>query len=73
MFGVKNMRQLTETEMAEELNVTPRTLRKWRYQRIVPFTQIGYVIRFDPEAVFKALKQYERKPMAVRGGKPVEA
>jgi excisionase family DNA binding protein len=57
------MKQLTEVEMAEQLNVTRRTLRNWRYKRIVPFIQIGHVIRFNPEAVFKALKQYERKPL----------
>jgi hypothetical protein len=56
------MKPLNEIEMAEQLNVTPRTLRKWRYLRIVPFIKIGYIIRYDPEAVLKALKQYERKP-----------
>jgi hypothetical protein len=62
------MRQLKEDEMAEAANITPRTLRKWRYLRIVPFTKIGHVIRYDPEAVFKALKQYERKPLAAMKG-----
>jgi excisionase family DNA binding protein len=60
------MKQLTEVEMAEQLNVTPRTLRKWRYLRIVPFTQVGHVIRFNPEKVLKALAQYERTPAAVK-------
>ena len=62
------MQQVTEVEMAGLLNVTPRTLRKWRYLRIVPFTQIGHVIRFDPEKVFKALAQYEGAA-AVKGAK----
>ena len=55
--------------MAGELNVTPRTLRNWRYLRIVPCTKIGHVIRYDPEAVFKALKAYERKALAKEGAK----
>jgi hypothetical protein len=62
------MRPLNEIEMAEALNVTPRTLRKWRYLRMVPFTKIGYIIRYDPEAVFRALKAYERKPVAAMKG-----
>jgi DNA-binding transcriptional MerR regulator len=62
------MRQLTEVEMAEALNVTPRTLRKWRYERIVPYTKIGYIIRYDAEAVFRALKAYECKPLAAMKG-----
>jgi hypothetical protein len=62
-------KRLTENEMAAELNVKPRTLRKWRYLRLVPYEQIGYVIRFDPDAVFAALKRYERKPAAVKGKK----
>jgi len=62
------MKPLNEVEMAEAANVTPRTLRKWRTLRIVPFTKIGHVIRYDPEAVFKALKQYERKPIAAMKG-----
>lgn len=64
-------KRLTESEMAEELNVKPRTLRKWRYLRIVPFEQIGHVIRFNPDSVFAALKTYERKPMAAKTTKPV--
>jgi hypothetical protein len=63
------MKPLNEVEMAEELNVTPRTLRKWRYLRIVPFTKIGFVIRYDRESVLRALKQYERKPLAKEGAK----
>jgi hypothetical protein len=65
-------KRLTSNEMAEVLSVKPRTLRKWRYDRIVPFEQVGFVILFDPEAVIAALKKYERKPAAVNGRKRVQ-
>ena len=50
--------------MAAELNVKPRTLRKWRYLRIIPYEH-QHVILFDPDAVFAAIKKYERKPVAL--------
>jgi hypothetical protein len=62
-------RRLKEAEMATELNIKPRTLRKWRYERIIPFEKIGYIIRFDPDAVFAALKKYERKPTVLKSKK----
>jgi hypothetical protein len=60
-------RRLTSIEMSELISVKPRTLRKWRYERVIPFEQVGHVILFDPEAVFAALKKFERKPTAVKG------
>jgi excisionase family DNA binding protein len=66
-------RRLTSIEMAELLSVKPRTLRKWRYERVIPFEQVGFVILFDPDAVITALKKYERKPAAVKGRKSVTA
>ena len=62
------MKPLDEVEMAEALNVTPRTLRKWRTLRVVPFIKIGHIIRYDSEAVLRALKQYERKPLTAMKG-----
>jgi hypothetical protein len=61
-------RRLKPVAMAALLDVNPRTLRKWRYQRIVPWEQVGHVILFDPDAVLAALGKYERKP-AVKGKK----
>jgi hypothetical protein len=40
------MQLLTEVEMAERLSVTPRTLRNWRSQRLVPFIKVRKVIRW---------------------------
>jgi hypothetical protein len=51
------MQLLTEVEMAARLSVTPRTLRNWRSQRLVPFNK---VILFDPVKVLAELEKFER-------------
>jgi hypothetical protein len=54
------MQLLTEIEMAARLSVTPRTLRNWRSQRLVPFIKVRKVILFDPAKVLAALEKFER-------------
>ena len=54
------MQLLTEIQMAERLSVTPRTLRNWRSQRVVPYLKIRKVILFDPAKVIAALEKFER-------------
>jgi hypothetical protein len=43
--------KITEKAMAGVLGVSERTLRNWRSLKIVPYTKIGRVILFDPDAV----------------------
>jgi len=54
------MQLLTESEMAARLSVTPRTLRNWRSQRLVPFIKVRKVILFDPAKVIAELEKFER-------------
>jgi hypothetical protein len=54
------MIRLKEAQKANELGIKPRLLRKWRYERVVPYEKIHNVILFDPIAVVAALKTFER-------------
>jgi excisionase family DNA binding protein len=53
--------KVREKVIAELLGVSERTVRNWRASRIIPFTKVGRVILFDPEAVERALLKFERK------------
>jgi len=58
----KQMKQkVREKVIAELLGVSDRTVRNWRASRIIPYTKIGRIILFDPEAVERALLKFERK------------
>ena len=58
----KQMKQkMREKVIAELLGVSERTVRNWRASRIIPYTKVGRVILFDPEAVERALLKFERK------------
>jgi len=58
----KQMKQkVREKVIAELLGVSDRTVRTWRASRIIPYTKIGRIILFDPEAVERALLKFERK------------
>jgi hypothetical protein len=54
------MQLLIEVEMAARLSVTQRTLRNWRYLRLVPFLKIRGIILFDPAKVLAELEKFER-------------
>lgn len=54
------MQLLKESEMAERLSVTRRTLRNWRSLQLVPFIKVRGIILFDPEKVVAALEKFER-------------
>ena len=52
------MQLLKESEMAERLSVTRRTLRNWRFLQLVPFIKVRGIILFDPEKVIAALEKF---------------
>jgi excisionase family DNA binding protein len=54
------MAKLNRKQLAEALNVSVETIRRWETARIIPRLQIGHVIRFDLVKVEKALEQFER-------------
>jgi excisionase family DNA binding protein len=58
----KQMKQkVREKVIAELLGISERTVRNWRASRIIPYTKVGRIILFDPEAVERALLKFERK------------
>jgi len=59
---------LTEEATANQLGVTPRTLRAWRQQRIGPaFVRIGQrAIFYRREAIQLWLKEIEQRPARSR-------
>lgn len=46
---------LTVKEIAEELNVAPRTIIKWRQNGRIPCYKIGRAVRFNPDEVKAAI------------------
>ena len=45
-------------QLSEAINVSERTVEKWREDRIIPFLKVGHVIRFDLAAVKRALERH---------------
>ena len=49
---------LDTKQLAAALNVSTRTIDKWRETRAIPFLKLGYIIRFDLASVKRALEQH---------------
>ena len=47
---------LTSDELAEKLNVSVHTVRKWRKQEKIPYYKFGHCLRFKLSKVFPKLK-----------------
>jgi len=62
--ATKKLRKyLRKKEQAAELRISVRTLEEWQQAKMVPFFKIGRIVLFDPEAVDKALRRFERKEL----------
>jgi excisionase family DNA binding protein len=57
---------LRPKELAERLSVSPRQLRQWQHDKVIPFLKIGGVVLFDPAKVATALERFERNAGVVR-------
>lgn len=54
------LKLLTEKQLAEAIAVSPRTARRLRTQRILPFYRLSKgIIRYDQSQCVKALRQYK--------------
>jgi excisionase family DNA binding protein len=51
----------TREDVANQYQVSVRTVGGWVASRRVPFLRIGRAVRFRPEAVEKALSKFEIK------------
>jgi excisionase family DNA binding protein len=47
----------TAKEQAEELRISLRHLENLKAKRLIPFIRLGHSVRFDPEAVARALSK----------------
>ena len=56
-------RLLTEREQAEQLRCSLRHLVGLRNKRLIPFIRLGRSIRYDPNAVERALKKLTIKEL----------
>jgi excisionase family DNA binding protein len=54
------MAKLTRKQLAEAVNVSVETIINWEERGIIPFLEIGHVVRFDLIKVEKALSKFER-------------
>lgn len=62
---IRPMKQLlTQQQLAEELNVSSRTVRNWTTRRIIPAIRVGRLVRYDISKVKKALEAFETKALA---------
>jgi excisionase family DNA binding protein len=55
-----NNAYLRPKQLAEWLNVSPRQVRYWQAERVIPFIKVGKTILFDPNKVQAALSRFER-------------
>ena len=55
---------VTDTELAQQLGRTARTLRTWRRQRLgPPFVVIGRDVKYRKDAVAEWLRSREQNPV----------
>lgn len=52
-------RLLTVDQIAEWLQVKPRTIYQWVHEGYIPVIKLGTLVRFDPTSVAAWIKQRE--------------
>jgi excisionase family DNA binding protein len=57
-------KMLRQKELADELHVSERLIRKWQENRVIPFIKVGRAVLFDLTKVLAALEKFERKAAA---------
>jgi excisionase family DNA binding protein len=55
--------KVRQKELAKHFNVSPRTVQRWRNDRILPFYRIGNVILFDLAEADRALAAFKREAL----------
>jgi excisionase family DNA binding protein len=49
---------VTTAELAAKLNVSPGTIRLWAQEGVIPEIRVrSNVVRYDPDEVYRALKE----------------
>lgn len=52
---------LTITDLASLLQVSPQSIRKWIFQRSIPYINVGRLIRFKPSEIDRWLNETSHK------------
>ena len=53
----KNEQPITTKQLCEFLSITEPTVIRWRKKGKIPYMQIGSALRYDKEAVIKAISE----------------
>jgi excisionase family DNA binding protein len=53
---------LTIDDVAEIMNLQPKTIRAWVGRREIPFVRVGHNVRFRPEVVDELISKGEVHP-----------
>jgi excisionase family DNA binding protein len=61
-----NLNYLRPGELSQKLSVSPRQLRQWQQDKVIPYLKIGRTVLFDPEKVRAALARFERNAGAAK-------
>lgn len=61
-----NFNYLRPAELAQRLSISPRQLRQWQHDKVIPYLKVGRTILFDPDKVAAALERFERNAGVVR-------
>lgn len=57
---------MTVDQLAEKLQVKPRTVYQWVHERYIPVVKLGSLVRFSPAGVSSWLKTREVSGRSVR-------
>lgn len=60
---------LTVDDVAEIMNLQPKTIRDWVSRRSIPFVRVGHNVRFRPDAVDKLIANSEVHPARRRAAR----
>jgi ribosome-binding protein aMBF1 (putative translation factor) len=52
---------LRQKELADELHVSERLIRKWQENRVIPYIKVNKAVLYDFAKVLTALEKFERK------------
>jgi hypothetical protein len=63
MFHRMHPRLITEKQQADQLQCSLRHLVDLRNKRLIPFIRLGRSIRYDPDAVQRALQKLTIKEL----------
>jgi DNA-binding transcriptional MerR regulator len=55
-----NIKFVTTNQLAELLNVSPRTISYWKAQGLIPSIKINRSVRYDYESVVQKIKELEK-------------